>query len=156
MNSETINSLQKNKEKSPSEIDDILQKALTLINRCDVVMVGNNGSEGFPQIKAMFKMENEGLNKVWFSTNTSSKRVSQFLNDDRACLYFLNEPEIKGLMLVGHMQVLQDETLRQRFWREGCEKYYPLGVNDPDYTILCFIAQSGNYYHGLKNLSFDL
>ena len=30
-----------------------------------------------------------------------------------------------------------------------CEKYYPQGINDPDYSVLCFISEWANFYHGL-------
>ncbi len=36
------------------------------------------------------------------------------------------------------------------------EKYYPLGVTDPDYTVLRFTSQWGNYYHALSNVTFEL
>ena len=32
--------------------------------------------------------------------------------------------------------------------------YYPEGVDDPDYCVLKFTAEKGNYYHGLKNTDF--
>ncbi|NLL41735.1 MAG: hypothetical protein GX251_00150 [Firmicutes bacterium] len=41
-------------------------------------------------------------------------------------------------------------------WVDGCEKYYPKGVDDPDYTVMKFTATRGNYYHGLKNIDFDI
>jgi general stress protein 26 len=103
----------------------------------------------------MFKMENEGLKTVWFSTNTSSRRVAQFLKDPRACVYISDNDHFEGLMLVGEMAVLQDEESRRRIWREGFEQYYRQGVNDPDYSVLRFTARWGNYYHGLANETFQ-
>ena len=32
-------------------------------------------------------------------------------------------------MLDENIEVLQDIELKKRLWREGCEKYYPSGVN---------------------------
>jgi general stress protein 26 len=34
--------------------------------------------------------------------------------------------------------------------------YYPLGATDPDYALVKFTANNGNYYHGLKNVDFDI
>ena len=59
-------------------------------------------------------------------------------------------------MLVGDIEVLQDMESKQRLWHEGDEKYYSLGINDPDYSVLRFTARWGNYYHGLVNVSFEL
>ncbi|MGC9393386.1 MAG: pyridoxamine 5'-phosphate oxidase family protein, partial [Anaerolineae bacterium] len=111
---------------------------------------------GFPNIKAMLKMENEGLKTVWLSTNTSSRRVAQLFRDPKACLYFVDMEGWMGLMLVGEMEVLQDAASRQRLWRDGFERYYPQGVDDPDYTVLRFTARWGNYYHALANVTFAI
>jgi general stress protein 26 len=136
--------------------EEAIQHGLDLAKRATIAMLGTNGGDGFPQIKAMLKMENEGLQTIWFSTNTSSKRVAQVLRDAKTCVYFVDFNTWEGLMLVGTVEVLQDPASRQRMWREGCEKYYPLGINDPDYSVLRFTARWGNYYHGLSNVTFEV
>lgn len=59
-------------------------------------------------------------------------------------------------MLNGKVEVAQDHETKARFWFDGAEMYYPLGVDDPDYSILKFTAERGNYYHGLENLTFSV
>jgi general stress protein 26 len=137
------------------EKETAIQEALSLANHSGIVMLGTNGDDGIPNIKAMIKMENEGLKTVWLSTNTSSRRVAQLLRDPNSCLYFVDMEKWMGLMLVGEIEVLQDAESRQRLWREGYERYYPLGVDDPDYTVLRFTAQWGNYYHA-GNVTFEI
>ena len=136
--------------------EEAIKEALALANRSGIAMLGTNGDDGYPNIKAMLKIENEGLNRIWFSTNTSSKRVGQLVQNSKTCVYFVDFEQWKGLMLVGDDEVLQDAESRQRLWREGFEKYYPLGVTDPDYTVLRFTARWGNYYHALSNVTFEL
>jgi len=138
------------------EKQDALNQGLELVNRSIIAMLGTNAEDGFPNIKAMLKMENEGLKKIWFSTNASSKRVEQIKKNPKACVYFVDSNEFKGLMLVGSMAILQDKSSRQRLWREGFERYYPSGVDDPDYSVLCFTGLRGNFYHGLSNIDFEI
>ena len=133
-----------------------MKESLALVERCAIALVGSNGPDGFPNIKAMIKMETEGLNTVWFSTNTSSRRVARFRADPRASVYFVDYDRWAGLLLTGTMEVLDDPASRRRIWRDGYERYYPLGVDDPDYTVLRFTAHKGNYYHGLANTDFEL
>ena len=57
-------------------------------------------------------------------------------------------------MLVGDVEIYNDIETKRRFWHKGDEKYYSLGIEDPDYTILCFTAKWGNYYNRLKNATF--
>ena len=138
------------------EKETAIEQALALADRSGIVMLGTNGDDGTPNIKAMLKMENEGLKTVWMSTNTSSRRVSELRRDPRACLYFVDMETWMGVMLVGEIELLQDPASRRRLWREGCERYYPLGVDDPDYTVLRFTARRGNYYHMLANVTFEI
>ena len=138
------------------ELKEAILMARELIDRSEIALLGTNGEDGYPNIKALIKMENEGLKRVWFSTNTSSKRVSQLLKDPRACLYFLDSQKWMGLMLVGRMEFLQEKEVKARFWREGFERYYPLGVTDPDYSILRFTSNRGNLYYALSNATFNL
>lgn len=136
--------------------DDAQREALILINRSRITVVACNGQEGYPLTKAMFKVENQGLKTVWLSTNTSSQRVSAFRKDPRASLYFMDTEAVKGLMLIGKMEVLTDLESRKRLWSDGCERYYPQGVTDPDYSVLRFTASCGRYYHSLETESFDI
>jgi len=136
--------------------EEAIKEALALPIRSNIAMLGTNGDNGYPNIKAMIKMENEGLKRIWFSTNTSSKRIGQLVRNPKACVYFVDFEQWMGLMLVGDVEVLQDIVSRQRLWREGYEKYYPLGITDADYSVLRFTAQWGNYYHALSNVTFEL
>jgi len=53
----------------------ILQ-GMELIEKSNICMLGTNNEDGFPNIKAMMNLKHEGMKKIWFSTNTSSKRTA--------------------------------------------------------------------------------
>ncbi len=142
--------------KDNADISEAIAEALKLIDRSKVCFVGTNGEEGFPNIKAMFSLKHDGMKKFWFSTNTSSRRVQQVRKDNRTCIYYVDENNFHGLMLVGRIEVLQDMKSRRLLWTEGSEVYYPLGIEDPDYSVLCFTASRARYYHNLKNVTFTI
>ena len=114
---------------------------------------------GCPNVKAMLKPRKmSGLKEFYFSTNTSSLRVKQFLNNPNASIYFYRKGLIKytGVMLVGKMEVLTDQDTKNMIWRKGDTMFYKKGVTDPDYCVLKFTAQSGRYYCDLKTEKFEL
>jgi general stress protein 26 len=111
---------------------------------------------GYPNTKAMLALMHNGITTHYFSTNASAKRTGQFLSNSKACIYYCNENEFKGLLLVGEMQVLTDREHKAMLWRDGFEIYYPKGIDDDDYCVLKFTASYGNYYHGLKNCTFSM
>ena len=133
-----------------------ISQGLGLVEKSKIAFLGTNGEDGFPYIKAMMNLKHEGLKKIWFSTNTSSRRVRQLRKDNRACVYYVDEQNFKGLMLTGTIEILQDIASRKMLWTDGAEVYYPQGVEDPDYSVLGFTAERGNYYHGLNNIDFEI
>ena len=96
------------------------------------------------------------LKTIWFSTNTSSRKIPQLKKNPKACVYFVDFDKWMGLMLVGTTEIRKDSKSRERLWRDGFEKYYPKGVNDPDYSVLRFVANWGRYYHSLTHITFEL
>lgn len=126
-----------------------------MIDKSKTAFIGSIDSEGFPNIKAMLQpRQREGIKTVYFTTNTSSMRVTQFMNNAQACVYFCNSRFFKGLMLKGQMEVLTDSASKEMIWREGDTMYYPKGVTDPDYCVLKFTAISGRFYNSFKSENF--
>ncbi|MDF2934671.1 MAG: pyridoxamine 5-phosphate oxidase [Paenibacillaceae bacterium] len=136
---------------------EVEQKALSLVERTANVVVGSIGEDGFPNMKMMFNARvREGLSVFYFTTNTSSLRTAQFNERPQASLYFSDAKKFNGLMLLGTMEVLHDQESKDLIWREGDDRYYPLGPTDPDYCVYRFTAQRGRYYAGLGSGNFEI
>lgn len=133
---------------------EVKQNIMRLAETSRDAIICSVDEEGYPNGKAMFRLKNDGLSTFWFSTNTSSIRVGQWLHNPKAAIYFLDAEGFHGLMLTGEMKVHMDEETKKAFWKQGDEMYYPLGPKDPDYSILEFTALKGNYYHGLTKHLF--
>jgi general stress protein 26 len=134
--------------------DETRDQIMALVDKAESVIVNSVDENGYPNAKAMFKLVHGGLKTFWLSTNTSSMRVQQFMKNSKASLYFLGQ--YRGLMLIGEMEVCRDRSSREKLWSDGCEKYYPLGVDDPDYSVLKFTALIGNYYFNLNKHTFEI
>lgn len=128
-----------------------------LIDRQGVAFLGSVDADGFPNAKAMLPpRERKGIREFYFTTNTSSMRVSQFRRNPKACLYFCDRRFFRGVMLKGTVEVLEDAGSREMVWREGDTMYYPGGVTDPDYCVLKFRAKSGRYYSNFRSEDFEV
>ncbi|MBQ7639210.1 MAG: pyridoxamine 5'-phosphate oxidase family protein [Clostridia bacterium] len=120
--------------------------------------IGSVDDDGFPNIKAMLApRERDGVT-FYYTTNTSSMRVSQYLQNPKASVYFYHRGRFRytGVMFKGTMSVLTDAETKERIWRTGDTMFYKKGVTDPDYCVLRFVAESGRYYQDLKTESFEL
>lgn len=128
------------------------------IEKQKVAFIASVDENGFPNIKAMLMPRKTDGNCFYFSTNTSSQRVAQYKNNEKASIYFFNKGRFvyEGVMLVGVMEVLEDEDTKKEIWRAGDTMYYKKGVTDPDYCVLRFTAEKGRRYRNFENESFTL
>jgi general stress protein 26 len=132
----------------------IKEKIMKMAGKNRDAIVCSVDEQGFPAAKAMFRCANEGIKTFWFSTNTSAIRTGHFRRNPKACIYFVDHMMVRGVSLTGVMRVCDDAETKEKFWKNGDERYYPLGKTDPDYCILEFTAERGNYYHGLEKCLF--
>lgn len=128
-----------------------------LIDKQGVAFISSIDEDGFPNTKAMLPpRKREGIHTFYFTTNTSSMRVSQYRENPNACIYFCDKRFFRGVMLIGTVQVLEDSESKEMIWREGDTMYYPGGVTDPDYCVLKVTVTKGRYYSNFKSENFEI
>lgn len=136
---------------------DVFQTIGNLIDKQSVSFISSVDGEGFPNTKAMLPPRlREGLRIFYLTTNTSSMRAAQYRQNPKACLYFCDKRYFRGVMLIGTVEVLEDDASKELIWREGDTLYYPQGVTDPDYCVLRFTASKGRYYSDFHSEDFEI
>lgn len=129
------------------------------IKKQKVSFICSIDQDGYPNVKAMLRpRKRDGLKEFYFSTNTSALRTQQYLDNPKASIYFYHKGLFRytGIMLVGEMEVLTDQSSKDMIWRKGDTMFYKKGVTDPDYCVLKFTATRGRYYSDLKSESFEV
>ena len=119
---------------------------LHLVNRSLFATLGYTDELNRPNVRRVFCVWHKGLGRHLISTNTSSAHVKSLRKNGKACLYFSDDSTFEGLCLFGKTVLHFEREYRELLWNEGDEKYYPNGVEDDDYCILEFIAESGRFY----------
>ena len=128
-----------------------------MADKLKTAFIGSVDEQGYPNVKAMLQpRRREGIKVFYFTTNTSSMRVRQFLSDNKACVYFCDNRFFIVAMLRGTMEVLTDAESKEMIWRDGDTEYYPQGVTDPDYCVLKFTAISGRFYSNYHSEEFTV
>ncbi|MDR0676427.1 MAG: pyridoxamine 5'-phosphate oxidase family protein [Elusimicrobiota bacterium] len=136
---------------------DLYKLGLMIFEKSNNSFIASLDEEGYPNLKAMLKpRENDGLKNFYLTTNTSSKRVQQYLNNKKSAVYFCDENFFLGIMLIGEMEVILDQKIKDRIWRNGDELYYPKGIKDPDYCVLKFVSKKARIYENFKSYNFEI
>ena len=118
----------------------------SLIDRSLFADLGFLDTDGAPAVRRVFCVWHRGIGGHLISTNTSSGHVRLLRENPAACLYFADSDTFEGICLTGRAVPTRDEALRRLLWNDGDEKYYPLGVDDPDYCVIEFTAEKAEYY----------
>ena len=128
-----------------------------LIDRSLFASLGYTDEEGKQNIRRVFCVWHKGIGMHLISTNTSSSHVRSLLNNGSACLYFTDDEAFEAVCLYGKAEISSDRKYKELLWNEGDEKYYPDGIDDADYCIIVFTAESGRYYRydGKADLLYD-
>lgn len=121
----------------------------TLLNYID--------GQGFPVCKALLKPRHVEDSRIfYFSTNTSSNKVTAYEKHHNGSIYFFNPKTFVGISLIGQVEVLKDLEIKTKLWMDGDEQLYPLGIIDPDYCVLKFTITHGRAYLSNRNEDFTL
>ncbi len=125
---------------------------LKFIKKQKTAFIASVDENGYPEIRAMLAPRIINGNDIYFSTNTSSQKIKQYLSNSKACIYFYHRGKFKyqGVCLKGVMEVCTDQPTKDLIWQFGDQIYYKKGVTDPDYCVLKFTACSAKYYCDFK------
>ena len=133
-------------------------QAFEFIKEQKTAMISSVDEDGFPNTKAMLSPRKIDGSDFYFTTNTSSMRAAQYNANEKACIYFYKRGRFSytGVMFVGTMQVLTDQSIKDEIWRAGDTMFYKKGKTDPDYCVLKFTAAKCRVYKDLNTAWVDL
>jgi general stress protein 26 len=127
-----------------------LQKYIEIMENSDDAYLATIDELGFPQIRCIFNLRNSkkfpefrsNYKKeknpfvVFIGTNTSSTKVRQVQKNPKIAIYYCIPEKFRGMMLEGTAEIIFDHHIKSMFWKDGWERYYPQGKEDPDFTLI--------------------
>lgn len=91
----------------------------------------------------MSKIAAEGISTIWMSTERILEDYC-FLSEPKAGLCFQEKGDSVALM--GEVEVVTDEKLKQELWQDWFIEHFPGGPTDPGYVLLKFTANHATYW----------
>ncbi|MFX1592579.1 MAG: pyridoxamine 5'-phosphate oxidase family protein [Promethearchaeota archaeon] len=150
------------------ELDEAKKLSVELIENSLVAYFSTIDSNGFPITRALLntrykerypefsnfydKLEDKYV--IYFSTNTSSSKIDHIKKNPKVAVYFCDPEQFKGLMFGGEVEIVEDRDIKRQFWLDSSIRYYPKGLEDPDYTILRFNPEDARFYYKLNQVEF--
>jgi len=148
---------------------DVIKKGIELIKKADAAYLTTIDSYGFPLTRAMFNLKNsmqfpklvDFMAKyddliLFFTTNTSSTKIKQIMNNPKVSVYYCDTEIYHGLMCQGEIEIVKDKSIKDAIWLDEWKMYYPDGKDSEDYTILRLEPSYVKRYFNLQQSDMKL
>ncbi|HEX2950129.1 MAG TPA: pyridoxamine 5'-phosphate oxidase family protein [Armatimonadota bacterium] len=151
-------------------IEQAITTARNLMENTEAAYLTTITSQGMPLTRAMLNLrsqtqypalvdffhapENEW--QIYFTTNTSSRKVMQLRENANASVFYCQPQAWIGLSLSGQLALVTDEAVKQTLWQPAWTMYYPQGPTDDDYAILRLTPTHAELYHQLDGARWEL
>ena len=149
--------------------DDFRLQCKTLLETGWPAYLTTIDDDGYPQTRAMFNLRNkkrypklipffekQGDFTIVFSTNTSSTKVDDIKNNSAVSVYFCEPESTKGTMFGGNIEIIDDVGIKKELWHDGWERYYPMGYNDPDHTVIRLQPKKAKGWTGSRTFEISV
>ena len=126
--------ISQNKELSGSVNVKLLNAAREIMIDAGTCALITLDEEGESRARTMDAFIPEDDFTVWFGTNSNSRKVTQIENDPRVTLYYFDTKTDGYVVINGTAQLIADSTLKEKYWKEEWEAYYP--NKQKDYLLI--------------------
>ena len=151
------------------EIEEAKKLSVELMENSKAVYLTTIDSKGYPITRAMFNLRNkeqfpefsEYFNsldnkfEIYISTNTASSKIEQIKNNSKVSIYYCDPEDFKGVMFGGDIEFITDKNIKKKIWLDWWTRYYPKGLDDPDYSLLRLKPKKAQIYYRLQKLQFE-
>ena len=133
------------------------KEIIEFISKQRTSIISSVDEQGYPATRALIQPVLIDGNDIYFATYTSSRKVTHYRNNSKACVYFYEKGKsFKGVTIKGNMVVLTDQETKDKFWQPFFSRFYKKGVTDPDYCILKFAGFEAQWFTDFKTQTIKL
>jgi len=90
------------------------------------------------------KIDDDGT--IWFFTKASSPKVDEIEESKKVSIAITNESSNNYLMIHGIATLVNDKSKMKELWSSIMKAWFPLGLDDPDMTLIKVIPKEVNYW----------
>ena len=122
----------------------------TMIEKAPISLLVTNVPNGAPAVRPMGTVLVDDDFVIWYATGRSADKCRQIEADSRVTVYW-QAADPTGMWDYGHItgtaELLDTPELRDRFWTDEWNRYFPGGKGDPELVLIKVTPQTGVCHH---------
>jgi len=76
---------------------------------------------------------------IWMATNPRSRKVVELKINTKATMHYFSKRLMAYVSLIGKAELVYDKKSKQKYWKEGWERFYP--DRKKDYMLIKFVPE---------------
>jgi len=125
--------------------DDVRKSVIDLIIRNRYAKLITFGPDGSPRGRIMTNLPVGRDLIIWFATGLSTSKIRD-IRRNAAVAVFVDDPDDQtNASISGTAEIVTDDRLRRKFWRDGFGFFFPGGPTDSDYCLLKITPKTIEY-----------
>jgi general stress protein 26 len=113
-------------------------------NVCMLITSEKNSENLSGRPMGINKIEEDGT--MWFFTKASSYKVEEIEESRKVSIAISNESNQNYLMINGTATLVNDKAKMKELWSSIVKAWFPLGLEDPDMTLIKVVPNEVNYW----------
>lgn len=139
-------------EKKASEIQkerikEIEEKAICLLDKCNIVTLASINENGYPRICTISKQKSIGFKEIYFITSKRSElngKATHFEKNPKASVCYCMEGD--SVTLIGNIELIENKELQKVLWNESDRRFFKKGTDDPKFRLLKFSTIEATFW----------
>lgn len=111
---------------------------------CMHITNDNDADHSFGRPMAVNKVDEDGA--MWFFTQASSNKADEIEQSKKVAIAMANESSNNYLMIHGTADLVNDKMKMKELWSSIMKAWFPLGLDDPDMTLIKVTPTEVNYW----------
>jgi general stress protein 26 len=119
--------------------DQLLDVARKLIKATEYCFFITEGGDHIPHARLMQPYDPERDFTIYFGASPRSRKIREIRKQQKVSLAFYNQQETAYLTLQGFSAIVEDVTMRRKYWRSNWNDLFPGGPESDDYVLIKFV-----------------
>jgi general stress protein 26 len=118
---------------------------------CALITLAESGQ---PHVRTMDPFLPDDDMVVWFGTHRRSRKVQEIRDDPRVAIHYLATDGTGYVTLAGTARIVDDPSVKERYWKSEWEQFYPNGK--ADYVTIAVTPETLEVVDYSKGIAGDL
>lgn len=114
------------------------------VRSCMLITKENNTENLYGRPMGINKIDEDGT--MWFFTKALSGKVEEIEENKKVSIAITNESSNNYLMIHGAATMVNDKAKMKELWRSILKVWFPLGLEDPDMTLIKVVPIEVEYW----------